>query len=437
MIREELVMFCHCDIAGQTRGKGFPIRYLDARLASGIGWTPTNIMLTSFGPIADGPWGPFGDLILRPDRQTQVRVDFEDGSAVEHFFLADILETDGRPWDCCPRNFLRGALADLEAETGLAMLASFEQEFYYHGAEERLGSAYNLDAIRRHGSFGETFLGALGAAGLACDSYLAEYGPRQYEATLEPARGLAPADQAVILRELARATARRLDSRVSFAPAVTPDVVGNGVHIHMSLLDGNGQPAAYDPDAPYGLSERAGSFVAGVLRHAPALCALTAPSVVSYLRLVPHRWSAAWNNLGYRDREAMVRICPVNETAGRPVAPQYNVEYRASDATANPYLALGAIVHAGLEGLRQGLASPEVTATDPETLSGAERGRLGIVRLPQSLEEALDALEADRIARNWFPEALLDAYLRHKRCEIGIMAELERDERCARYAEAY
>ena len=76
MIRDELVMVCHCDIAGQTRGKGFPVKHLEARLASGIGWTPTNIMLTSFGPIAEGPWGPFGDLILRPDPATEVRVDF-------------------------------------------------------------------------------------------------------------------------------------------------------------------------------------------------------------------------------------------------------------------------------------------------------------------------------------------------------------------------
>ena len=437
MIRDELVMVCHCDIAGQTRGKGFPIKHLEARLASGIGWTPTNIMLTSFGPIAEGPWGPFGDLILRPDPATEVRVDFEDGSAVEHFFLGDLLETDGSPWDCCPREFLRRALDALESETGLGLLASFEQEFTYFGAQERLGSAYNLDAIRRHGSFAEVFLAALDAAGLPCDSYLPEYGPRQYEVTLEPAQGVAPADHAVILRELARATAQRLGQRISFSPAVTPEVVGNGVHVHMSLLDRDGNPAAYDPEAPHGLSRKAGAFIAGILRHAPALCALTAPSVISYLRLVPHRWSAAWSNLGYRDREAMVRICPVNEISRRDPARQFNFEYRAADAAANPYLALGAIVRAGLEGLRRELPTPEVTRADPETLPEAERTRHGVARLPQSLEQALNALESDAAACGWFPAPLLDAYLRHKRAEIEIMAGLERDQRCARYAEAY
>jgi glutamine synthetase len=254
---------------------------------------------------------------------------------------------------------------------------------------------------------------------------------------LEPAQGVTPADQAVILRELARATAQRLGERVSFSPVVTPDIVGNGVHIHMSLLDRDGRPAAYDGAAPHGLSRQAGAFIAGVLRHAGALCALTAPSVISYIRLVPHRWSAAWSNLGYRDREAMVRICPLNEIGGPDAARQFNFEYRASDAAANPYLALGALVRAGLEGLRHELATPEVTAVDPETLPEAERTQYGIARLPQSLDEALDALELDEVARGWFPAPLWVTYLRHKRTEIEIMRGLERDERCARYAKAY
>ncbi|MHA1600084.1 MAG: glutamine synthetase family protein [Alphaproteobacteria bacterium] len=437
MIREELVMACTCDISGQVRGKGFPISEIDSRLVNGVGWTPTNHMITAFGPIADSPWGPFGDLILRPDADTEVRVDFQDGSAIEHFLLCDLFNTDGSPWDCCPRRFLRAAVDDMRTEMGLHVLSAFEHEFYYFGAQERIGSAYTMDAIRRHGIFAEVYLAALRAAGIACDSYLSEYGPRQYEVTCDPTRGVRSADQAIIVREIARATAQRLGSRVSFAPAVTPDVVGNGVHIHLSLLDSKGIPVAYDAAAPYGLSRVGGSFVAGILRHSRALCALTVPGVVSYLRLVPHRWSAAWNNLGFRDREAMVRICPVNEIGGRDPARQFNVEFRAADATANPYLALGAIIRAGLVGLRQELPMPEITTHDPETLADSERERLGIARLPQSLDEALEALAADEVVRAWFPEQFLDAYLRHKNAEIAIMRDLDRDTQCARYTEAY
>ncbi|MCH9000925.1 MAG: glutamine synthetase, partial [Proteobacteria bacterium] len=109
----------------------------------------------------------------------------------------------------------------------------------------------------------------------------------------------------------------------------------------------------------------------------------------------------------------------------------------AADAAANPDLALGAIVRAGLEGLRAELPTPEITRADPGTLSEAERARHGVARLPQSLEQALDALESDGAACGWFPAPLLDAYLRHKRAEIEIMAGLDRDQRCARYAEAY
>ena len=437
MEREHLVMFCYCDIAGQVRGKGFPSSQLPKRLGTGIGWTPTNIMLTAFGPLAEGPWGPFGDLVLMPDPATEIDVDFGEDHPREHFFLGDVTQTDGTPSDCCPRTFLKGALAALEQRAGLSLLSAFEQEFYYEGADERLGSAYNLDAMRRQSTFGEVFVSALLRAGVEPESYLPEYGPRQYEVTYAPALGVASADRAVIVRELARAAAQTLGHPVSFSPAVTPDVVGNGVHIHMSLVDGSGRPVMHDAGAPFGLSETGQHFVAGILHHAPALCAVTAPSVVSYLRLIPHRWSAAWTNVGYRDREACVRICPVEEVTGEPVAPQFNIEFRAADATASPYLALGALVYAGLDGILQKMSAPPITTVDPGLLNEQERAEQGIFRLPQSMDEALDAFAADQAMKTWFSPALYEAYLAHKRCELALLADVERDEICRRYREAY
>ncbi|MGF1610480.1 MAG: glutamine synthetase family protein [Kiloniellales bacterium] len=437
MNREALIMVCTSDIAGQVRGKGFPAQDLKSRMTSGIGWTPTNLMITAFGPIAPSPWGALDDLILLPDPTTEAHVDFGDGSPPEHFFLGDILTLDGQPWDCCGRSFLKAALAELEGH-GLGLFAAFEHELYYDGALERIGSGYNLDSIRRQGAFAESFLHALIAARLEPDSFLPEYGPRQYEVTCRPAIGVTAADRAVILRELARATAIRLGQRVSFAPMVRPDGgVGNGLHIHMSLRDLNGRPVTYDPDSPSGLSEPAGRFVAGILRHMPALCAFTAPSVVSYARLVPHKWSAAYNNLGTRDREAGVRICPLNPRAGTDAAEQFNFEYRAADSTASPYVALGVLVRAGLEGLKAKLPAPPDTPNVPGDLDDAAWAKRGIVRLPQSLGTALDALEADTAARAWLPPAFLDAYLRYKRFEIGLMEGLSLDELCARYSEAY
>jgi glutamine synthetase len=152
MQREHVVTICHADLAGQTRGKGFPASELPKRLALGVGWTPTNIQLSAFGPIADTPFGPFGDLVLMPDPTTEVRLDFGENRPIEHFLLADATETDGTPWSCCPRSFLKTALRDLEDEFGLHLLAAFEHEFYHVDAIERASSAYNLDALRRHGS---------------------------------------------------------------------------------------------------------------------------------------------------------------------------------------------------------------------------------------------------------------------------------------------
>lgn len=436
MKAQEVVMICTCDIAGQVRGKGFPAQFLEARRERGVGWTPTNIMITAHGPIAESPWGPFGDLMLVPDLDTHVRVDFGDGSAPENFVLGDILELDGRPWTCCPRSFLKRGLDALRSEFGLTLKAAFEHEFHYGGVEERPNSSYALDAFRRQGRFAETLLGALEAAGIELDTFMPEYGPSQYEVTMGPADGVRAADQAVILREVARGTAQRFGARVSFTPILRPNAVGNGVHVHFSLSDEKtGAPVNFDASRPHGLTETAGRFLAGILQKLPAMTAISAPATISYLRLVPHRWSAAYNNLGLRDREAGVRICPV--FPGGDVARQFHFEFRASDAAANPYLLLGAIVWAGVWGLRAGLAAPEPTGRDPDAMSEEERASLGIVRLPQSLDAALDRLEADVDWRLFLGDDLFGAYLAHKRFEARTLGALPLEEQCERYRLAY
>ncbi len=439
MPREELVMVCCSDIAGQTRGKGFPVKLLEARRGRGVGWTGTNIMITGHGPIADSPFGSFGDLILRPDLDTHVRVDFDDDeTAPEQFVLADICNTDGSPWACCPRNFLRRGLEALREEAGLLLKASFEHEFHYDGVEERPNSAYNLDAYRRQDSFAETFLYALARAGLEPDTFMPEYGPCQYEVTVEPSLGLRAADNAVILRELARATAWRLGARASFTPILRPDAVGNGVHLHFSFLDAETrEPIGYDPARPHGISARMGSFAAGILEKMPALTALTAAATISYLRLVPHRWSASYNNLGLQDREAGLRRAPIFETGGTAPAQQFNLEYRAGDAAASPYLFLGALVWAGLGGLRRALATPEATEADPSAFSEEELKRRGLVRLPQSLGAALDALAGDDELGEAMGPALFEAYLKHKRFENELLSELSPEAQCERYRLVY
>ncbi len=435
MKREALIMVCTCEIAGRVRGKGFPASSLAQRLKTGVGWVPTNTMISCFGPIGDTPFGATGDLILVPDEKTEVHVDFGPDSAPEHFFLGDIRETDGRPWACCPRNFLRRALAALKDAAGLQLNAAFEQEFVYSGIEDFPGSPYSLDAYRRQGIFGEAFTAALRMAGVTPDSFLPEFGTRQFEVTCDPALGLASADHAVIVREMARAVAHRLGQRAIFSPILDPKGVGSGVHIHMSFQDDAGRPVMHDPAGAYGLSPVARQFMAGVLRHLPAICAVSAPSSISYIRLTPNRWAPTYAYIADRDREASLRVCPLLTLPGSDAARQFNVEFRPADGAASPYLALGAVVHAGVSGIREKLALPEPRDVPP--MSEAEREAAGIRHLPRSLGEALDNLEASSEASDWFGPTYLEAYLRHKRAEIKMLAGLDETHQCARYALVY
>lgn len=431
---EELVMICTSDIAGQTRGKAVPASKLEERRETGVGWTPTNVMITAHGPIAPSPWGALGDLHLRPDFSTRVRVVIGDHPVPENFVLADIRELDGRPWSCCLRDFLKRGLDRLRGH-GLRLVAAFEHEFVLEGIEPRPNSPYNLDAFRRAGAFPDLFVTALRDAGLGPDTFMPEYAPGQYEVTIERAEGLVAADRAILLRELARAVAFRLGLRATFAPLLQPGGVGSGVHLHFSLTDANGRPVNHDPDGPGGVSATAGAFLEGVRRRLPALCALTAPSVVSYMRLVPHRWSAYWTNVGVQDREAAIRICPVFDRAHPERA--FHFEYRAADATASPWMVLGAIAHAGALGIEEGLPPPRPTRLDPETLSEAEREEAGIRPLPRSLSEALDRLEADEGLKAAMGEELHRVYLAHKRYEAELLSPLDPGEQCARYVAAY
>jgi glutamine synthetase len=215
------------------------------------------------------------------------------------------------------------------------------------------------------------------------------------------------------------------------------DAVGNGTHIHFSLWDAAGRPVMHDRSRPYGLSEVAESFVAGILHHLPALAALTAPSIVSYLRLRPNRWAPVWTNLADRDRGASLRVCAVFDTALEDAAHQFNVEFRVSDATASPYMALGAVVHAGVDGIRKGMT---LGAPPPKSfweMSDDERRPVGLTPLPGSLERSLDMLKANQTVCGWLGPEFLGAYLRLKMSEIAAVKGQSDEAICSHYAAAY
>ena len=435
---EELVGFLHADISGLLRGRSVPAAELEERLGIGVGWVPADQALTPFGPIAEpNPWGSAGDLRLLPDRDSAVRVDLWEDASPLHFFFCDATNTDGSPWDGCPRTLLKDALLRLERETGYRLICSFEQEFVLDGPALEPGPGFSFEAQRLVEPFGPLVFAALRQAGLEPEAFLPEYGSGQYEIPCAPAGGLAAADRAAATREVVREVARRLGYRASFVPIADPEGVGNGVHVHISLVDAEGRPAFYDPDRPGRMSPVAARFAAGILEHLPAICAFTAPSVVSYLRLGPHHWSAGYGTLSEGDREATIRIPPLLELSGSDPAGQFNLEFRAADAAACPHLALAVLVLAGLRGISEKLPEPPLTEGDLSELGDEERRRLGVKALPNSLEEALRVLEADEVARSWVPDDLLACHIGVKRAEISLLQGAKPEEACERYLRVY
>ena len=435
---DPLLTFAVTDYAGITRGRSMPAANYQPHGGRTLGWVPANMSLTPFDLIADdNPWGSAGDLRLLPDDGARYCVQPAGSKTALDMVMCDIVELDGRPWPCCPRSFLKQALADLEAEAGVTLQASFEHEFQILDAGWRNAPAFSLQALRRADPLGPAVMAMLREAGLEPEVFIAEYGRDQYEVTMAPCGGLAAADRAVVLRELVRELTRNMGWHCSFAPKTQVNGVGNGVHIHFSLRDRNGNAAAFDETAPGCVSALAGSFVAGILRHLPALTAFTAPSPISGLRLKPHNWSSSYTWFGDRDREASLRICPINRVGKSDPARAYNIEYRPADATASPHLALAVMVRAGLEGIRNNLDTPPLFSGDPALLSEKARKAKGLARLPDNLDAALAALAADETVLSWFDPLAIETYTGMKHMELKLAGPEVDDALCRRYAEIY
>ena len=438
----ELVAFVCCDLGAIVRGRSVLASEFDAHRDASVGWVPANHALTPIGSLANpSPFGSTGDLRLLPALDTHVRLERGDGDVGGAFelVLCDIAEPDGQPWECCPRSFLRDALAELERELGLRLVASFEHEFQLL-SEAPAALPFSLEAQRRAAPFGEAAMAALLEAGIEPERFMPEYASHQFEIPVAPSEGIASADRAVLFREVVREVARRLRSRASFTPLLDPDEAGNGVHIHLSLLDDDGRAVLYDKRRPGSLSELGGRFAAGVLLHARALSALSAPSPVSAARLAPHRWSAGAACLGAQNREALLRLPPLVAGAGAGAgagASQMRLEYRGADAAANPYLALGAIVRAGLDGVRRELEPAPLLERDPALLDDAQACTYGVDALPSSLGQALQALADDETARGWLSPLMYDAYIAVKQAELDAAAGVELEELCERYGSIY
>ena len=432
-----ITMLGWVDYVGLTRCRAVPPQQVASRLEHGLGWAVAGQALTPFAEIAPNPWGPMAEVRQVPDPSAHACLPAYEGRAPIDLYLCDSLNPDGSSWECCTRGFLRQALAALESEFGLRFFGAFEHEFTLSGSTTPAAPPFTVEALRIAPRFTADLADALTQAGLEPETVEPEYGYMQYEVTTAPATGLAAADRAILTREVIREVARWHGLRATFSPKPTLDGVGNGAHLHFSFVDADGSNVTRDPSTSSQASAFAQGFIAGVLDHMPALVAYTAPSPVSYLRLGPHHWSCGFASFGIQNREAAIRICPspARDPAGQ--ARGFNLEYRPADATASPYMIVGALIQAGLSGVRRQLPLPPACDVDPAELSEARRHELGIVPLPSTLSEALTALEGDAIASSWMPETKRRSYVDLKRLEQELAEAQTPEEVCRRHAAAY
>jgi glutamine synthetase len=428
--REEnvsLVRFLYADHGGVIRGKAAAVTRLTERIESGIGHTRAMMamsMMDELQPV-DG-MGPVGEVRIKPDPNTFVTLPYAPGAAA---MLSDQVNPDGTPWDGCTRTFLKQAIAALAAE-GYELQASFEPEFTLgrrEGTEltpidESL--CYSATGFHLAHDYIIDLVAALNKQGLEVEHYYPELGHGQQEVPIRHTAALRAADNHVLLRETARAVAIRHDLWASFAPKPLPDQAGNGAHLHASLWS-DGVNSFADGSDQFGLSGTGYHFIAGVLAHLPGLVALTCGSVNSYRRLAPSMWSGAYACYGMDNREAAVRICSPIGLAG-----SVNLELKPSDSSGNPYLALGGFIHAGLDGIRRKLDPGPPLSVDPASLSSSERARQSVSRLPSSLPEALDALEADAVLMEALGPLRSTAYLAVKRSEAAHFAQRDTAYEC-------
>ena len=423
-----------CDNANIIRGKAVHRGTVSEYLKHGVGISAAQqaIPVMYDAPVPGSGLGPVGEVRLVPDWDTFTPLPYAPGHAR---VIGDMVK-DGYPWNLCPRNFLKTMVAEAQRE-GLEVIAAFENEFYLlrqtpdgvvPADETVFASTLAMDL---HQEVIDEMVEALVEQGMLVEQYYPESGPGQQEISVLYTHALGAADQQIAFRETVRAIALQHNLKASFLPKIFADKAGSGCHLHLSLWQ-DGQNLLPNLEADGGLSEVARRFIAGILHHLPALMALTTPSTNSYRRIRPHFWSGAFRCWGMDNREAAVRV-PSNPEEINPT----HFELKTVDASANPYLALGSVIAAGLDGVRHCLELGEPVAVDPGHMTESERSTRGIELLPTNLGESIEQLSNDKVLLDALGTELTQAYLAVRKAEWEVMKDLELEEEVKLLLERY
>ena len=411
----DVVRLGYADLIGADRGKDLLVSKFARTAGGGVAFCRSVYGTTPRGGVVDiegGLSAGLPDIVAFPDLSTMQNVPWEPGVA---HCIADLYNPDGSPSMESPRMVLREVLKKFN-ELGVRAIVGPELEFYV--LEEHPGSPTGW---RRYGEgTGNVYtsglkgdpenvllatLRDLGEYGLEVVAANHEFSSGQFEINMWHGEALDAADRAHRFKVGIQELALRQGKLATFMAKPFNDEGCSGYHLHFSAWDNDeDKPLFDDPSSPDGLSDIAHSAIAGILAHAPALAAVANPTVNSYKRFGPDTlapWLIDW---GLDNRSAMVRIPPERGSAAR-------LELRLGDASANSYLAIAALLAGAYLGIRDGLKPPPALEGYGYDESKAEQ-------LPQTLGDALNALEADEQVREVFGDTFVRAYLTYKRDEI-------------------
>jgi glutamine synthetase len=427
------IVLSYVDTAGVGRVKTVPTAKLASAAAWGVGMSPVfDTFLANDSIVTTDVLGsPDGDLRLYPDLDRLTVLAGQPGWA---WAPVDRITQEGERHPGCARTFLRRIVRETAERHGITFKAGIEIEWAVGQGSApdgefvpaATGPAYGATRQIELSDFGADLLAALGRQGGGVDQFHPEYAAGQFELSMGPLDPVAAADLSVLVRQTIRAVAQRHGLRVSFAPAVSARGVGNGGHVHLSAWrDGANLHAG--GDRRYGMTADAESFLAGVLARLPALTAVTAPSPASCLRLQPSQWAGVFTAWGRETRETALRV--ITGTAGRHDQAA-NLEVKPVDLAANPYLALGCLIAAGMDGLTSAAPLPAETTGDPVRLGAEAAQARGVRRLPTSLGGAVTEFRGDELLRATLGPVLADAVIAVREGEIAAVDGLD-DERVA------
>ena len=386
------------DNVGVTRVKAVPVARLDEVAAHGVGMSKVHDTFGVDDSITPGRLlgGPVGDLRLRPDLAAAQVFAAAPGWA---WAPVDRHTQQGEPYRPDQRGIARRAVAAASA-AGLTLRMGFELEWSV--GEAALGPAYGFTRLMELADYGRDLLTALDRSGVPVLQYHPEYAPGQFELSTEPADPVGAADRLVLTRETVREVSRRHGIRASFSPVPVVDSTGNGCHLHFSVAREGEQLLRL----PHPEGE---SILAGVLSRLPALTGLSAPGLLSKLRLSPQRWAGAYQCWGVENREAALRLIQGDSP---------NAELKCVDGAANPYLVVAAVAAIVTASVGAGLTLPPPVQQDPDLLATKPP------RLPGTIADGLAALAADPVLADLLGPELLDAFTTVHTAEAERWADL-------------